>query len=132
MTKSVVVETIETLAHRLLIKGDGIIRVYSKPSHIDLEDCQALMAKYNELRSGGDRLVILMDPTEENSISPAAKKFIMTRMKEEVGVLALIARKKFTRTMFNVMRSAVSTGVDLKMFDNETDAENWLLENHLS
>ena len=48
MTSSVI-ETIETQAHRIVNYKDGILRVYSKPSHIELDDVMALLDTFAKL-----------------------------------------------------------------------------------
>ncbi len=130
MSSSAVVETIETQAHRIIDKKDGILRVYSKPSHIDLEDVEALFAKFAEIRKG-ERLLVLLDPTEENSMTAEARKLLVKHLKDDVRCLAVIGRKKFVRSLFDIISSFVDIGVDMKMFDKETKAEKWLFESYL-
>lgn len=127
MQTRVVVETIETQAHRILFNGDGFVRVYSKPSHIEMEDMEALFIAYSEIRKNNDKLVVLLDPTEENSMTPEARKYVIKHLKDNVQCIAIIGRKKFIRTLFGIFNSVVDIGVHMKMFESEEKAEKWLI-----
>lgn len=120
-----VVQTIETQAHRIINQKDGIIRVYSKPSHIEKEDVEALFAAFDELR-GDSKLFVLHDPTEENSMTIEARKYIMIHMKDHIEVFAVIGRKKFVRSIFKIISAFVDLGVEMQMFEGEEKAEKWL------
>lgn len=122
---SVVVQTIETQAHRIINKHDGIIRIYSKPSHIDEDDIKALFTAFTELQ-GEEKLIVLQDPTEENSMSANARKLVMKHMKDHVAIFAVIGRKKFIRSLFKVISTFVDIGVEMQMFESEVEAEKWL------
>lgn len=128
MQNRVVVETIETQAHRIIIKGDGVVRVYSKPSHIELDDIEALFSAYSRIQMDDERLVVLLDPTEENSMTSEARKHVVKHLKDHVQSIAIVGRKKFIRTLFSIISSVVNIGVNMKMFDSEEKAENWLIQ----
>lgn len=126
----VVIKTFETQAHRIIDKNDGIIRVYSKPSHIEENDVRALHEKFSEIR-GNERLIVLMDPTEENSMTPEARHYVVKHTREHVSCLTIIGRKKFTRSLFKIFTSFIDIGVEMKMFDSEQKAEKWLFEEYI-
>lgn len=122
---SAVVQTIETQAHRIINQKDGVIRVYSKPSHIEKEDVEALFAAFAEFR-GEEKLYVLHDPTEENSMTNEARSYIMKHMKDNVAAYGVVGRKQFVRSVFAVVSKFVDIGVELNMFENEAEVEKWL------
>jgi len=126
MPDKVVIETFETQAHRIILKDDGIVFVYSKPSHITKEDVEKLFEKLAEINVHTERLTLIMDPTQENSMTTEAKKHVIDHFKTHVERVAIISRKRFVRTMFLFFRSIKDIGVEMKMFKNEEDAKEWI------
>lgn len=126
MISKAVVETVETQAHRIIIHGDGIIRVYSKPSHIELEDMKVLFSAYSEIRMNGDKLNVILDPTEENSMSAEARKYVVKHLKDNVQRIAVVGRKPFIRGLFKIFSSVINIGVEMNMFESEKKAERWI------
>ncbi len=132
MSEKTVIETIETQAHRIIIEGDGIIRVYSKPSHITLADVKTLLDKLGEIRTTDSGLIVLMDPTEENSMTIEARNYIIRNMKTQLACLVIISRKKFVRTIFSIVSSVKNIGVNMKMAKSEKEGENWIFNEYFS
>ena len=127
MKTSVIIKTYETEAHRVSLKGDGITRVYSKPKHIVESDITRLIEKFKEI-GDGKRLLVLIDPTEENSMSDEAKNQIIVNLGTVVFAVAVMNKKKYITQLGNLFLKSKRLSFSLKMFTDENKAVDWLNE----
>ncbi|MBL4703216.1 MAG: hypothetical protein JKY54_01760 [Flavobacteriales bacterium] len=121
------IKTFETNAHRISIKGDGIMYVYSKPKHIEEEDMVDLINKLKELGKG-EKVLVLMNPTEENSMTDGAKNQVVNHMGEAVVALGVINRKPYIADLGNFFLNSKVRTYAFNMFADESTATYWLLQ----
>lgn len=119
-----IIKSIEADNHRITIVGDGIIRVYSR-GDVNKEGVESVFHEIS-LIANGKKVLMIIDPTEEKSMDAEARKMI-----KQLGAIycigmAVISRKASITKIINLLLKIDNVKFPLKMFTDNTDAENWL------
>ena len=125
MIKSAVIKTYETKLHRIMLH-DGIIKVYAKGEELDLEGSKEVFKIFEEIAEA--RRYILIDPTEDQSVSLKAQKFTMQWLNSHDNTVAVITKNKRSKILVDAMIKLFGTKFKLKIFTDSEEAFNWLVK----
>ena len=81
---------------------------------------------YAEIRGSGDKLKVILDPTQEDTMSPQARQAVTVEMGKNISHLAVVSRKKHIRLLGNFFLKMKDLGFELKLFHDEEKAKEWL------
>lgn len=124
---SSVIKTIETSAHRILIAGDGIIRVFVLPEKVGFDQMQELLDQLKILAEN-EKIKLFVDPSEIKGIDPKARKHFGKELEKIVSKCGLILRNKIVQSIVSLILTIDKPKFEMKTFNNEEDAIKWLLD----
>ncbi|MCB0401536.1 MAG: STAS/SEC14 domain-containing protein [Flavobacteriales bacterium] len=119
-----VIKTIEAEGHRISIEGDGIIRVYSR-GHVTKKGIEEVFKLIIEL-SKGEKALIYIDPTEEQSMEPEARKTLKALGEEHCLGMAVLTRKNYAKNIANIIITTLQPKFHVKLFTDQSEAVSWL------
>ncbi len=119
-----VIKSIEADNHRITIVGDGIIRVYSR-GDVTIKGVESVFHEIS-LIANREKVLMLIDPTEEKSMNNEARKMIKQLGEIHCNGMAVITRKDHIKRIANILIKIDNPKFPLKMFTDNTQAENWL------
>lgn len=120
----IIIQSFEANQHRLTLEGDDIIRVYSR-GNVTEEGVQSVFNQVNEI-TGGKKALMLIDPTEEKSMTKEGRKMIKLLGEKHCLGMAVITRKEHVKRIANILMKIDGPKFPLKMFTVQEEATNWL------
>ncbi len=119
-------ETLEGIAD-IIIDENNILEMRFHKTSIDLDKAVKITEKASEL-IGNLVHANLVDIRKMAFMSSDARKFFGRQDKNTVKAVAIVMNATFHRPLVNLYLKFSRPSLPTKMFDDETEAVNWLLD----
>jgi hypothetical protein len=119
-------DTVPSLAD-ITLHDNNILEMYFHKASINLDSAKKITDTASNL-SGDVVHANLVDIRDMSFMSGDARKHFGSQDKSTVKAVAIVMQAKLHRPLVNLYLKISSPTIPTKIFDDKTDAENWLLE----
>jgi hypothetical protein len=120
-----VIKSFETRAHRILLRGDGLVRVYSKPEDVDISAIEELFNTIIEI-SGGEKVLLFINPTEATGMTEEARKLLVQNFERYTAAMAAYIITEHSKNISSLISNVDKPKTPVKFFSDKDEAIAWL------